>query len=133
MQPIDPHVYYGIADSRYLDRSPVQPDLLPDKLYPLRWKLHQKAREGDEKGKGCHTEKTGPRMCFKPSEEVVEDINIFLMGWGNCYPRRAFRDLCHYARQRMVTHLNRCRQRKYHRPKWMSHSQYLQRPELKQR
>jgi len=44
MQPIDPQVYHGIADRRYLDRSPVQPDLLPDKLHQLRWKLHQKAK-----------------------------------------------------------------------------------------
>ena len=75
-------------------------------------------------------------MCYKPAEEVVKDLNIFLTGWGNYfgygYPRKAFRDLCHYARQRMITHLSRRSQRKYHRPKGMSHYQYLQVPGLKQ-
>ena len=42
------------------------------------------------------------------------------------YPRKAFRDVSNYARNRMVTHLNRRSQRKYHRPKGMSHYQYLQ-------
>lgn len=74
--------------------------------------------------------KTGPRMCFKPSPEIVEDLNTFLRGWCGYfnygYPRKAFRDLGHYARGRMITHLNRRSQRKYHRPKGMSHYQYLQ-------
>lgn len=75
-------------------------------------------------------EETGPRMCFKPTECVVESLNRFLRGWGEYfdygYPRKAFRDLNHYCRGRMVTHLNRRSQRKYHRPKGMSHYQYLQ-------
>ena len=44
MQPLDKEVYYGIVDRRYLDRSAVQPDLLPEKLHQLRWKLNQKAK-----------------------------------------------------------------------------------------
>ena len=40
--------------------------------------------------------------------------------------REAVRDLGHYARGRMISHLNRRSQRKYHRPKGMSHSQDLQ-------
>lgn len=75
-------------------------------------------------------EKTGPNKCYKPTPEVVKDLNTFLRGWSNYfdygYPRKAFRDVCHYTRQRMVTHLNRRSQRKYHRPKGMSHYQYLQ-------
>jgi hypothetical protein len=39
-------------------------------------------------------------------------------------------DLSHYTRKRMITHLNRCSQKKYHRPKGMSHYQYLQELEL---
>jgi len=64
--------------------------------------------------------------------KVVEDINIFLRGWSNYfeygYPRKAkaFRDLNNYKRKRMVRHLNRRSQRKYHRPKGMSHYQYLE-------
>ena len=75
-------------------------------------------------------EKTGPSMCFKPAPEIVKDLNIFLRGWCGYfnygYPRRAFRDLGHYARSRMIMHLNRRSQRKYHRPKGMTHYQYLQ-------
>lgn len=74
--------------------------------------------------------KTGPEKCYKPTPEVVEDLNGYLRGWSNYfqfgYPRKAFRDICHYGRQRLVTHLNRRSQRKYHRPKGLSHYQYLQ-------
>jgi RNA-directed DNA polymerase len=74
--------------------------------------------------------KTGPEKCFKPAPEVVEDLNGFLRGWSNYfrfgYPRKAFRDICDYTRQRMVSHLNRRSQRKYHRPEGLSHYQYLQ-------
>jgi RNA-directed DNA polymerase len=83
-----------------------------------------------KKARDAIREKTGPSKCFKPAPQVVKDVNAFLRGWSNYfeygYPRKAFRDVCHYARQRMVTHLNRRSQRKYHRPKGMSHYQYLQ-------
>jgi len=83
-----------------------------------------------KKARDAIREKTGPKKCFKPTPKVVEDLNVFLRGWSNYfnfgYPRKAFRDLGQYTRQRMVTHLNRRSQRKYHRPKGMSHYQYLQ-------
>lgn len=75
-------------------------------------------------------ERTGPRQCFKPAPDVVRELNGFLRGWGEYfkygYPRQAFRDLNHYTQQRMITHLNRRSQRKYHRPAQMSHYRYLQ-------
>ena len=37
--------HYGTEDREYLDRNPVQPDLLPPKLNLLRWKLNQKAKQ----------------------------------------------------------------------------------------
>jgi len=83
-----------------------------------------------KKARDAIREKTGPKQCFKPTPKVVDDLNTFLRGWSNYfefgYPRKAFRDLSHYTRQRMVTHLNRRSQRKYHRPQGMSHYQYLQ-------
>jgi RNA-directed DNA polymerase len=83
-----------------------------------------------KKARDAIREKTGSRMCFKPTPKVVDDLNYFLRGWSNYfeygYPRKAFRDLSHYTRKRMVTHLNRRSQRKYHRPKGMSHYQYLE-------
>ncbi len=64
------------------------------------------------------------------TESVVDAPNTFLRGWSNHfgygYPRKAFRDPGNCARKRMVTHLDRRSQRKYHRPKGISHYQYLQ-------
>ena len=52
--------------------------------------------------------KTGPEKCYKPAPEVVEDLNGFLRGWSKYfqfgYPRKAFRDISHYTRQRVVKH-----------------------------
>jgi RNA-directed DNA polymerase len=83
-----------------------------------------------KKARDAIREKTAAKMCFKPTPEVVEDLNGFLRGWSNYfafgYPRKAFRDLSHYTRKRMVTHLNRRSQRKYHRPQGTGHYQYLQ-------
>jgi len=94
------------------------------------------SKKAMKKARAAIRERTGPRMCFKPAEDVVADLNTFLTGWGNYfgfgYPRKAFRAICHYARQRMITHLNRRSQRKYHRPVGMSHYQYLQKLGLKQ-
>ena len=90
----------------------------------------QPSKKSLAKAREAIRDKTGPRMCFKPSPEIVEDLNTFLRGWCGYfnygYPRKAFRDLGHSARGRMITHLNRRSQRKYHRPKGMSHYQYLQ-------
>lgn len=88
------------------------------------------SKKSVRKAREAVREKTGPRMCFKPSPEIVKDINTFLRGWCNYfsfgYPRKAFRDLGHYTRNRMITHLNRRSQRKYSCPKDMSHYQYLE-------
>ena len=75
-------------------------------------------------------EKTGPKNCFKPAVDVVNDLNTYLRGWGNYfsfgYDRKAKRDLSHYTRCRMIHHLNRRRQRKYARPKGTSHYAHLE-------
>jgi RNA-directed DNA polymerase len=75
-------------------------------------------------------EKTGPKMCYKPTPAVVQDLNTYLKGWCGYfkygYPRKGFRDIGHYCRVRMTTHLNRRSQRKYHRPKGLSNYEYLQ-------
>ena len=93
------------------------------------WKVTP-SKKALSKAREAIREKTGPSMCFKPSPEIVKDLNTFLSGWCGYfnygYPRKAFRDIGHYARSRMITHLNRRSQRKYHRPKGMTHYQYLQ-------
>jgi RNA-directed DNA polymerase len=44
-EPIGGNPYNGTEDRDYLDRNPVQPDLLPKELNLLRWKLSQKAKQ----------------------------------------------------------------------------------------
>jgi RNA-directed DNA polymerase len=43
-EPLEGNLYYGIDDREYLDRVKIQPELLPEKLNLLRWKLNQKAK-----------------------------------------------------------------------------------------
>lgn len=44
-EPIGGHPYDGTQSREYLDRNPIQPDLLPKELNLLRWKLSQKAKQ----------------------------------------------------------------------------------------
>jgi RNA-directed DNA polymerase len=43
-EPLEGNLHYGTEDREYLDRDPIQPDLLPTRLNLLRWKLNQKAK-----------------------------------------------------------------------------------------
>jgi RNA-directed DNA polymerase len=43
-EPLEGNLHYGTDDREYLDRNPIQPDLLPTNLNLLRWKLNQKAK-----------------------------------------------------------------------------------------
>lgn len=43
-EPIGDSPYDGTQSREYLDRNPIQPDLLPKELNLLRWKLSQKAK-----------------------------------------------------------------------------------------
>ena len=82
-----------------------------------------------KKAREAIREKTRSKNCYKPVPEVVRELNAYLRGWSNYfdygYPRKAFRELSHYTRERMVIHLNRRSQRKYHRGENQSHYQYL--------
>jgi len=44
-EPIGVTPYNGSQSREYLDRNPIQPDLLPKELNLLRWKLSQKAKQ----------------------------------------------------------------------------------------
>ena len=59
----------------------------------------------------------------------MEELNEYLRGWNQYfqygYPRKAMRHLRHYTDKRVITHLNRRSQRKYHRPRDVSHYHYL--------
>lgn len=43
-EPLGESPHYGTDDREYLDRKTIQPDLLPEALNLLRWKLSQKAK-----------------------------------------------------------------------------------------
>lgn len=58
---------------------------------------------------------TGPKVCFKALPELLEELNRHLRGWKNYfglgYPRKAFRAINAYVRERLRCHLSRRRQR----------------------
>jgi RNA-directed DNA polymerase len=66
-------------------------------------------------------EMTGFRMCFKPIPMLIEELNKHLRGWsiyfGQGYPRKAFRTMNWYVRERLVCHLSRRSQRPWRPPK----------------
>lgn len=75
---------------------------------------------------------TGPQQCFKPIPVLVAQVNEHLRGWGayfgQGYPRRAFRHVNRFVRERLIRHLRRRSQRPY-RPtgpdSWYAHLQRL--------
>jgi RNA-directed DNA polymerase len=72
---------------------------------------------------------TDKRQGFTPVPELIERINRQLKGWANYYaygyPRKAFRDINHYARQRLAKHLERRSQRPYKLPEGQTYYQHL--------
>jgi len=40
-EPLEENLHYGMEEREFLDRDPIQPDLLPTPLNLLRWKLNQ--------------------------------------------------------------------------------------------
>ena len=77
-------------------------------------------------------ELTGPERCFMPIPALIYQINEHLGGWGNYfgmgYPRKAFRQINHFVRERLIHHLQRRSQRPYRKPdeaSWYAHLQHL--------
>jgi RNA-directed DNA polymerase len=60
-------------------------------------------------------------MCFKPIPVMIDELNEHLRGWANYfgrgYPRKAFREINAYVRQRLYCHLTRRSQRPWRPPK----------------
>jgi RNA-directed DNA polymerase len=76
-------------------------------------------------------EMTGSRMCFKPVEMLIGEINLYLQGWscyfGQGYPRAAFRHVNSFVRERLTRHLKRRSQRPYRPPKGVTYYAQLDR------
>lgn len=74
---------------------------------------------------------TSRHVCFKPIPDLIEEVNRQLQGWANYfklgYPRKAFRNIDTYVRERLVCHLRRRSQRPYRPPKDVSFYAHLQR------
>jgi RNA-directed DNA polymerase len=76
-------------------------------------------------------EMTSRHVCFKPIPDLIEEANRQLQGWANYfklgYPRKAFRNINGYVRERLACHLRRRSQRPYRPPKDQSFYSHLQR------
>ena len=75
-------------------------------------------------------EMTGPQVCFKPIRVLIEEINAHLGHWSRYYrhgyPRKAFRQINAYVRERLTRHLKRRSQRPYRPPVGVTWYQHLQ-------
>jgi len=65
-------------------------------------------------------EMTDSSNCFIPATNLIGNLNRHLVGWANYfsfgYPRKAFRSINWFVRQRLDHHLNRRSQRGYRVP-----------------
>ena len=72
---------------------------------------------------------TNKRQNFTPIPELIERLNRQMKGWSNYYafgyPRKSFRDISHYVRERMIKHLRRRSQRQYKLPEGQTYYQHL--------
>ena len=76
-------------------------------------------------------ELTGPKRCFVPIREMIDDLNRWMKGWSGYfrhgYPRKYFRELNRFAQLRSMRHLRRRSQRAYRTPAGESSYAHLQR------
>ncbi|MFL5538463.1 MAG: group II intron reverse transcriptase/maturase [Longimicrobiaceae bacterium] len=74
-------------------------------------------------------ELTGPKRCFVPLSELVEQMNQELRGWGEYFsyghPRRAHRKVNVFVVSRLTRHLKRRSQRACRPPAGMSYHGFL--------
>ena len=96
---------------------------------PFRyWNLFPSSKSM-QRERDCLKEMTGPHYCFKPLCELIKEINDQLHGWTNYYrlgyPRKAYRTINRYVRQRLTRHAKRRSQRGYRLPKGKSFYSHL--------
>ncbi len=62
-------------------------------------------------------ELTGPKKCWKPLPELVQDLNRYLRGWSGYfrygYPSQTFHSVNGWVQHRLIRHLHRRSQRRY--------------------
>lgn len=73
---------------------------------------------------------TSRKMCFKPLPKMIAELNRHLKGWANYfgqgYPRKAFREINTYVRERLICHLRRRSQRPFRVPKGRTYYEHFQ-------
>ena len=76
-------------------------------------------------------EMMSPQRCFVPLPQLVEELNGHLRGWANYfsygYPRKGFRHINAYVRQRLEQHVRRRSQRPFRPPTGVSYSEHFNR------
>src|SRR5690348_17056672 len=74
-------------------------------------------------------EMVGPRQCYVPMAELVEDVNRSLRSWKSSFsyghPRRAYREVNAFVVGRLTRHLKRRSQRACRPPAGMSYYGFL--------
>lgn len=79
--------------------------------------------------KECVREATGPKRCFVPLSELVQQMNQELRGWGGYFsyghPRRAHRKVNAFVVNRLTKHLKRRSQRACRPPAGMTYYGFL--------
>jgi RNA-directed DNA polymerase len=74
-------------------------------------------------------ERTNRSVCFKPIPTLIVELNQHLQGWANYfklgYPRKGFRQINSYVRQRLTCHLHRRSQRPFRPPEGKSYYEHF--------
>jgi RNA-directed DNA polymerase len=69
--------------------------------------------------------------CFVPLPQLIEELNRHLKGWANYfsygYPRKGFREINAYVRQRLTQHVRRRSQRPFRPPQGVSYYEHFNR------
>ena len=90
-------------------------------LFPSKKSL---SRERD-----CLRRMTSFKCCHVPIPELIQWVNRHLGGWSNYfklgYPRKAFREINHFVRNRMIVHLGRRSQRPFRLPEGETYYNHL--------
>ena len=72
-----------------------------------------------------------PQRCFVPLPQLIEELNGHLRGWANYfsygYPRKGFREINGYVRQRLAQHVRRRSQRPFRPPTGVSYYEHFNR------
>jgi RNA-directed DNA polymerase len=70
-------------------------------------------------------------VCFKPLPQLIEELNCHLKGWANYfsygYPRKGFRQINRYVRERLTQHVRRRSQRPFRPAEGVSYYEHFKR------